>query len=246
LLEVHPRNLRQAGLFTDDTEAAWVKRILYGHAMPVSAQSSKVTPKEGEIDLIAAHLRRLPTLPWKQIGRGEAVYDSLCLSCHGVYGHGDGPLAKTLPAPPRDLVAPPYQQQVTDEALFQVISEGKGAMPGAADVLSVEDRKAVVAFVRLLTPGYEIYDRYCVACHGHRGQPASQEILELLGQAETWEQPPAFDEAFFRARTDEQLRKGITHMRTLNQVSMPHFAGELTAEQVRQVLSYLRTLPPES
>jgi len=40
--------------------------------------------------------------------------------------------------------------------------------------------------------------------------------------------------------------EGVRHMLTLNRAPMPHFAGELTADQVRQVLSYLRSLPPES
>jgi mono/diheme cytochrome c family protein len=133
-----------------------------------------------------------------------------------------------------------------DELLFQRISDGHGAMPGTADVLSVEDRRAVVRFVRLLTPGYENYDRYCAGCHGNHGRPPSREILELLGQADTWEPPPPFDQEFFRARTDEQLRKGVRRMLTLNRAPMPHFAGELTADDVRQVLGYLRTLPPES
>ena len=28
--------------------------------------------------------------------------------------------------------------------------------------------------------------------------------------------------------------------------SRPHFAGEISADKVRQILTYLRTLPPES
>jgi mono/diheme cytochrome c family protein len=245
-LGLRPRNLRQAGLFPEDHDPAWINRILHGKAMPVSVQSSQMLASDTEVADVVQHLRRLPTLSWPDIDRGEKVYDSLCLSCHGVYGHGDGPVAQTLPAPPRDLVAPPYQQQMTDAALFQVISEGKGAMPGSADVLSVDDRQAVVAFVRLLTPGYESYDRYCVGCHGHKGHPASREILDLLGQGDAWAQPPALDKEFFRTRTEEQLRKGVHHMLTLNRAPMPHFAGELTADQVQQVLSYLRSLPPES
>ena len=245
-LGLQPRNLRQAGLFTDETESTWVNRILHGKAMPISMQATTTMSGETEIDMLAQHLRRLPTLRWTEVEQGEKVYDSLCLSCHGVYGHGDGPVAKTLPVPPHDLVASPYQQQMTDEVLLQIISEGKGAMPGSSDVLSAEDRKAVVAFVRLLTPGYESYDRYCVGCHGNRGRPVSREILDLLGQGDTWEPPPPLDQEFFRTRTDEQLRKSIRHMLTLNREPMPHFAGELTADQVRQVLSYLRTLPPES
>lgn len=245
-LGLRPRNLRQAGLFPADIEPAWINRILHGRSLNVDAPTTNKEAKEAEVDALVHHVRRLPTLRWTDMERGERVYDSLCLSCHGVYGHGDGPLAKTLPAPPRDLLAPPYQQQMTDEALFQIISQGKGAMPGSADVLSVEERQAVVTFIRLLTPGYESYDRYCVSCHGQKGSPVSREILDLLGQAETWKPPPPFDREFFRKRNDAQLRNGVRHMLTLYRASMPHFAGELTAEQVREVVGYLRSLPPES
>ena len=144
-LGLRPRNLRQAGLFPEDHDPAWINRILHGRAMATSVQSSQVLASDSEVTGVVQHLRRLPTLPWSEIDHGEKIYDSLCLSCHGVYGHGDGTIAKTLPAPPLDLATPPYQQQMTDEALFTVISEGKGGMPGTADVLSVDDRKAVVA-----------------------------------------------------------------------------------------------------
>ena len=243
---LRPRNLRQAGLFPEERDADWVNRILHGKTMPVSLQSAQTPAMEKEVEEVRQHLRRFPSLAWNEINRGEKVYDSLCLSCHGVYGHGDGPIAKTLSVRPRDLLTPPYQQQVTDEVLLQRISDGHGSMPGTAEVLSLDDRHAVVRFVRLLTPGYETYDRYCVGCHGNRGRPVSREILDLLGQSETWQPPPTLDNEFFSARTDEQLRQGIRRMLTINRAPMPHFAGELTADEVRQVLSHLRTLPPES
>jgi mono/diheme cytochrome c family protein len=244
-LSLHPRNLREAGLFPEDRDPAWVNRILHGRAMPVSIQPAQEVTTGAEVDNVLGHLRRFPTLKWNDIARGEKVYDSLCLSCHGVYGHGDGPLAETLPTRPRDLAAPLYQQQVSDEMLFQRISDGHGAMPATADVLSADDRQAVVRFIRLLTPGYEAYDRYCVGCHGTRGQPVSREILDILGLDDTWQPPPPLDKEFFQKRTDEQLRKSIRRMLTLNRAPMPHFAGDLTADQVRQILGYLRTLPPE-
>jgi mono/diheme cytochrome c family protein len=104
----------------------------------------------------------------------------------------------------------------------------------------------VVAFVRLLSPGYELYDRYCVSCHGPRGQAPDPALMEALGLPSSPHLPPAFDRAYFQSHTDEQLRPKIIHMVKLNRIAMPHFAGELTAEQVREVVHYLRTLPPES
>lgn len=34
---------------------------------------------------------------------GESLYLENCVSCHGVYGHGDGPIAKVSRTPPADL-----------------------------------------------------------------------------------------------------------------------------------------------
>ena len=244
-LEVHPRNLRNAELLRNSDDEL-VVRILHGKNLPVPVDPKALPASAEEVSAIVAHMRRLPTLSWGQIEAGESVYDSLCLTCHGIYGRGNGSLVSSLPVPPRDLSTPPYQQQVSDDDLLTLISEGKGAMPGSGDVLSLDDRKAVVAFVRLLSPGYELYDRYCVSCHGPRGQAPDPALMEVLGFPSAQPPPPAFDRAYFQSQTDEQLRPKITHMMKLNRIAMPHFAGELTAEQAREVVQYLRTLPPES
>lgn len=244
-LEVQPRNLRNAELWRNSDDELIV-RILHGKSLPIPVDPKALPASEEEVNALLAHLRRLPTFSWWQIEAGERVYDSLCLTCHGIYGRGDGPLGSTLPAPPRDISTPPYQQQVSDEALLKIISEGKGAMPGSGDVLSLDERKAVVSFVRLLSPGYELYDRYCVSCHGTRGQAPDPVLMDALGFPSAQPPPPAFDRAYFQSHTDEQLRPKILHMVKLNRIAMPHFAGELTAEQVREVVKYLRTLPPES
>src|SRR5262249_34505474 len=121
----------------------------------------------------------------------------------------------------------------------------KGSMPGTKDVLSEKGVRAVSAFVRVLSPGYETYDRFCASCHGPDGRPAVLAVDELLGTSRApGERPPVFDQAYMRAHTDEQLRAWVRHMLKENQAGMPHFAGSLNAEQVRQILTYLRNLPP--
>jgi mono/diheme cytochrome c family protein len=243
-LELQPRNLRRPELY-QNTDAALVVRILHGKALPIPVRPEALPYTEADVNAIQAHLQRLPTLPWKKLKVGEGTYDSLCLSCHGIYGRGDGTLTSTLPTAPRDLSDPSFQNQVTDEELFLIISDGKGAMPGTADVLTVEDRKAVVAFVRLFSPGYELYDRYCVGCHGSRGQPPDPAFLEALGLPPAAEKTPTFDRSYFQTHTPEQVRTSIKHMLKLNRIAMPHFAGELTADQVQEIVIYLRSLPPE-
>jgi mono/diheme cytochrome c family protein len=246
-LEITPPSLRRPELFTQHTETELVARILLGKDLAIPFAPTAVPSTEAAVTALLGHLRRLPTIAWEQVHAGEDVYDSLCVSCHGVYGRGDGPMAAALPAPPRDLSSPPDQSQVSDEEMFRIISEGKGGMPGAKDVLSAKDLHAVVVFVRVLSPGYELYDRFCTSCHGSEGRPQGLVFQETfgtpLGQEE---QPPAFDQAYMQTHTDEHLRVWVRHMLKENRVGMPHFAGELSAEKVRQILTYLRNLPPAS
>jgi mono/diheme cytochrome c family protein len=153
-------------------------------------------------------------------------------------------MAQSLPSPPRDLSTPSYQSQVSDEELLRIISEGKGAMPGAGDVLSAEEVRDVLAFVRLLSPGYELYDRFCAVCHGPDGHPPTLSLEDIATQEE--EIPKVvFDQTYFRTHADEQVRAGTQHMLKQSRISMPHFAGEISADAVQQILTYLRTLPPE-
>ena len=116
-------------------------------------------------------------------------------------------------------------------------------MPGAADVLGTEELTDVVAFVRLLSPGYELYDRFCGTCHGSDGVSDRYIYYDELGSEMNFTEIPTFDTAYFESITDEELRMRIKHMLAVNRVSMPHFAGELEKQEVRQILKYLRTLP---
>ncbi|AXI47637.1 cytochrome C [Sulfitobacter sp. SK012] len=42
-------------------------------------------------------------LSLETLGAGETLFIENCVSCHGVAGHGDGPLAADLDTPPADL-----------------------------------------------------------------------------------------------------------------------------------------------
>jgi mono/diheme cytochrome c family protein len=39
----------------------------------------------------------------KQVARGRALYLEYCVSCHGITGEGDGPVARSLATPPANL-----------------------------------------------------------------------------------------------------------------------------------------------
>jgi mono/diheme cytochrome c family protein len=82
------------------------------------------------------------------LAKGRKEYDIHCAICHGLAGDG-----KSLVASQMSLKAPPSlheKRNVTSGHIFQVIGEGWGLMGGYSNELSVEERWAVVAYVRAL------------------------------------------------------------------------------------------------
>jgi len=80
--------------------------------------------------------------------RGRAKFDVYCAVCHGVLGDGESQVALNM-----SLRKPPSLHaylDVPDGHLYRVVTEGFGLMPSYATQLSVEDRWAVVAYVRAL------------------------------------------------------------------------------------------------
>ncbi len=81
------------------------------------------------------------------IQKGQKIYKSLCASCHGDNGTGNPVMIKTLNPPPADLTTGLVQQQ-TDGEIFWKITEGRGLMASYKNMLSDEERWAVVSYIR--------------------------------------------------------------------------------------------------
>jgi mono/diheme cytochrome c family protein len=153
-------------------------------------------------------------------------------------------MAQQLPVPPRDLGSASFQSQVKDAALLSLIADGKGAMPGTGDIMSSTDLQAVVAFVRLLSPGFERYKRSCAVCHGPDGHPPGWPPEDAEDDGERQEIPTVvFNKTYFRIPPEAHVRGWVRHMLRQSRAIMPHFAGELSKEQIRYILAYLRSLP---
>ncbi len=92
------------------------------------------------------------------IVHGAALFPEHCAACHGAAGHGDGRLAGSLPVPPADLTAA-HLWGHTDGEMFWWLThgieapDGSPAMPGFGEALSVDDRWALIDFVRANNAG---------------------------------------------------------------------------------------------
>ena len=91
------------------------------------------------------------------VARGQQLYQTYCLMCHGADGKGTGPVAKGLPHPPADLTHHFHRAPGDGDAyLFWRVSEGgqvepfkssRSAMPAYKTVLSEDQRWDLLAYV---------------------------------------------------------------------------------------------------
>jgi mono/diheme cytochrome c family protein len=112
-------------------------------------------------------LESLPTCPGRpgdlpvDAPIGRRVFAQRCAVCHGPDGRGNGPAAPSLIPRPVDFVrgqfkykSTPGDQPPTDEDLVRVVSDGlqASAMPYFRDLLTPAEIRAVVAYVKGLSP----------------------------------------------------------------------------------------------
>ena len=79
----------------------------------------------------------------------EQVYRRYCVSCHGSDGRAQGSKGKFSHA--RDLTDAKWQDEVTDERIFNSIMNGRNArgnMPAFSNKISQKEAESLVNFVR--------------------------------------------------------------------------------------------------
>ena len=83
----------------------------------------------------------------EEIARGDQVFHTVCFTCHGNEGKGDGPVVPRFPPPP-SLVAP-HARGLPDGQIFHIVTRGQNLMPPHAQVPPA-DRWRAVLYVRSL------------------------------------------------------------------------------------------------
>ncbi|HVS50828.1 MAG TPA: cytochrome c [Opitutaceae bacterium] len=118
------------------------------HTVPHAASPLEATLATGERDgqlVTEIPIRLTPEL----LARGRERFEIYCAMCHGPDGYGRGIVVQRgFPAPPS--YHDPRLRNAPAGHFFRVITRGYGLMYSYADRLSVEDRWAVVAYIRAL------------------------------------------------------------------------------------------------
>ena len=124
--------------------------VVLPQTRPVLAPPDGTVPVEGPqiFDRIEARDRLSNPLPASPevLAEGAELYHIYCALCHGPNAEGDGQLAEYYRRMP-DLSAP-YIQNYADGWLYSILREGGFNMPPLAESLSVDERWALVHYMR--------------------------------------------------------------------------------------------------
>jgi mono/diheme cytochrome c family protein len=99
------------------------------------------------------------TVSASTLNLGKTTYQEYCIQCHGVEGRGDGPAAKGMYPPPRNLTLGIYKfgnvpsgELLHDEDFYRIIKHGlKGSAMLPWDI-SDERLDAVVQYIKTFAP----------------------------------------------------------------------------------------------
>ena len=88
--------------------------------------------------------------------RGRQRFDILCATCHGIAGDGESVVAYDMQLRRPPSLHEPRIIALTPGAMYRVIVDGYGLMPSYSTMLDLDDRWAVVAYVRTLELSWHI------------------------------------------------------------------------------------------
>jgi len=125
---VHPEGTIARGRF--DPDRAYTRGTTDGGAF--------ITSLPERIEVTPAYMRR-----------GEERYGIFCAPCHGALGYGDGMIVQRGYFKPASYHEARLQKMPVGY-FFDVITQGFGRMPAYASQVPVEDRWAIVAYLRAL------------------------------------------------------------------------------------------------
>ncbi|OFZ19625.1 MAG: hypothetical protein A2X94_17440 [Bdellovibrionales bacterium GWB1_55_8] len=137
--------------------------MAYSPAVKAQEPGSARTPPEGSIPRdfspypftseknpdVPGKLLKNPLQPAAAVlQRGQDLYNTFCIVCHGPTAWGNGTIVPKFPKPPALHTA--KARGFPDGRIFHVISVGQNLMPSYKTQILREDRWAIVHYVRVL------------------------------------------------------------------------------------------------
>ena len=209
-----------------------------------------------ETDAVASGSAPFPLTAMQEQGR--VIYETMCWTCHGNAGRGDGPAvqAGSIPAPP-SFHSQEYAGATAD-GLGQRFSAGVAGvdprhphMQYVSSLLRPERFTEALSFIPALSyppeilgsalAGERLYDYRCSGCHGVSGRgdgTASGSLIQM---------PPAdfTTDTLIAARNWEAVFRRIREGgRAVHGSSMPPWGIVLSEEETWDVVAFLATFQP--
>lgn len=187
---------------------------------------------------------------------GKVTFESVCWTCHGSGGHGDGP-ASTPTVKPPTFHTPDYAS--ASQALllqrFQASMQGADAshphMQYVVKLVTEESFKAALAYIPMLTyppeipgsaaHGQDIYQYRCAGCHGTSGRgdgPGAAGLVDVKPvdfTTDTLVAKADWDAVYDKVRDGGQRVHGST---------MPPWGQILSDAELWDLVAYLATFQP--
>lgn len=148
-MAVQPKGKAQSLYGFPDNRTLLVDRLPPPGTLPMDHKPYDMQGTDEEAVQRAAETLVNPLKPTMDVlERGQKAFNSFCITCHGEQAEGDGAIVQLFGAPPS--LHTDSARAFKDGRIFHVISRGQNTMPSYGDLLSVEERWAVVHYVRVL------------------------------------------------------------------------------------------------
>jgi mono/diheme cytochrome c family protein len=135
--------------------------MVYSPAYKAQKEGSMLSPVKGTIPRdfepypymsnpeAAGRELKNPLRPTRAVlKRGEHLYNTYCIVCHGPAGKGDGSIVPKFPRPPSLLSDKVRTWQ--DGRIYHVMTAGQNLMPSYASQVAAGDRWTIVHYLRAL------------------------------------------------------------------------------------------------
>ncbi len=150
-MAVQPKGKTQSyyGWFED--EKIIVERPPVKGTLPMGYFPYHLMEKDAETAKEAEETLVNPLKPTREVlERGRKLYDYYCFTCHGKTGMSDGPIVGPDLFPAPLSLHTKEAKNYKDGRIFHLISRGQNTMPPYADRFDMEERWAIVHYVRVL------------------------------------------------------------------------------------------------